>query len=496
MNRRKIADGVARASIDDYHLGNPQESVEAALKTQTVASVCIALADFSLASNAMTDKQLAKLLIRLYEMYCVFEEKFKETAGGKAKGAKGKGTKGAKKGAADATVQDETIAKEGAQKVAKRPAFEMCSLSLQNVAHFISVVDDDSNDASRDPEVLTLLRSAEQNKLRLWIFQLAVSKYQALRIHGDVEGLSPDSVGKFSGTIGRALLLHVQRAKRIVDELPISIFVSALHCLHEMIQAIVTHHPIKFVRFLMTMDGVDRAAMPLALESQLPKTLQHFRELLNRLLSGRENEDVVAKAVLPIIGILTTLSDSFTDPTCEKYGELLEWTLSLCREVECTEASTVKALMTFLIHLVMSKESNPLVFLQIAKEIRLAIGTLGEGSTSFQRNPNRFSVINDDTAAAVLSVLPAALERLLQVAEWTLGRIGIVEREDASPVVERSIYSRLNLVANCLSELVQADIKAGPNSELVLKISTLFYTVIVNLSVLIGLQLSFMEINR
>jgi len=470
---------VTEASTDDFPLGDDQASLESCLKIETISSVCVALADFTLACNATTDKRSAQLLIRLHEMYAHFEGLLKDKGGGaKGKGGgKGKGGRGKKADQTnDGTVDD--IVKEGAAKLPKRPPFEMCSLSLQNIALFISFVDDNREDATRNAEVLTLFKSAQHNNLRLWIFQAALAKYQALRINGDVEGLSPESLAKYSGTIGRALLVHVQQARGLGEELPAAIFLCALNCLHEMIQAITKHLPLKLVRLLMTMDGVDKASMPLSLEVQLPKSMKHFKQLLNRLLSGRESEEMVSKSVPSIIGILTTLSDSFTNPTSDNYGELLEWTLTQCKDVQCSELSTVKALMSFLVHLTTTRESNPVIFLQIAKEIRLAVGTLGAINDSTAQPPNKFATINEDTASGVLSVLASSLDQLLQIAEWTLCRVTVVERGDASPVTERSIFSRLNLVVNSVSELVQTDIHPGPNSELVLKMATLLYSVI------------------
>ena len=48
---------------------------------------------------------------------------------------------------------------------------------------------------------------------------------------------------------------------------------SVLNYLHEMIQAIAKHLPLKLVRLLMTMNEVDKASMPRSLEVQLPKSM-------------------------------------------------------------------------------------------------------------------------------------------------------------------------------------------------------------------------------
>ena len=477
VTRKKIATCVARCSLQDFPLGDGHDSIESLLKINSLSSVCTALVDFCIAHNGTSCKNTAKILISIFEKHVALEELLKESAGGKGKGAKGKGTKKKK----DDTNKDDSNSNEAAApKAPKKPPMESCTLSLQNIALFLSFVDESSTDATRNQEVLNLLKSAQQNNLRLWIIQSALTKYQSLRTSGDIEGLSADSVAKFSGTIARALLIHIQRAKRLSDATLSTTYLCALNCLHEMMQAISAHYPAKLSRFLMTMDGVDRASMTVPLETQLPKSLKHFKDLLNHLLGGAESEELIAKAVLPIIGILTTLSDSLSNPTEATYGDLLNWTLAQCRDVQCTEASTVKALFTFLVHLTTTRESNPSVYLQMAKEIRLAVGTLGEESAvAPHRGPNRFSTINEDTAAAVLGVLSAALEQLLRVADWFIFRMGIVEQRDASPAVQRSIYTRLTLVVNALIELVQTDLRNGPNSEYVLKTATAVYTVIV-----------------
>ena len=126
---------------------------------------------------------------------------------------------------------------------------------------------------------------------------------------------------------------------------------------------------------------------------------------------------------------------------------------------------------------------------ELAKEVRLAIGTLEEEKEA--KEPNKFSTINDDTACSVLAVLISKMEKLLLVVEWALPRIGVIERGDASPIVERSIYSRLKLITHALGELIDADIRPGPNSELVIKLTTSFYTVRSILYFLILFSLSF-----
>jgi hypothetical protein len=224
----------------------------------------------------------------------------------------------------------------------------------------------------------------------------------------------------------------------------------------------------------MAMDQVDRPAAAVPLENQISKSLKHFKDLLNHLLSGRENEDLVAKAVVPVVGTLTVLSDQL-DPAGTEYAELFNWMHRLCKDVECTDPSIVKVLINLLTHLNMASESSPSTLDELAREICLAIGTLDDED---EAGPNKLSTVNEETAAVVLTVLIARLDQLIQVVEWALPRIGAVDRGDASPVVEQSIYARLKLVAVALSKLVIADIRPGPNSELILKLTITFYTVL------------------
>ena len=59
-------------------------------------SICVALADFTLAYNATTDKRSAQLLIRLREMYAHFEGLLKDEGAKSKGGGKGKTGRGQK----------------------------------------------------------------------------------------------------------------------------------------------------------------------------------------------------------------------------------------------------------------------------------------------------------------------------------------------------------------------------------------------------------------
>lgn len=466
---RKLANGMAEASPDDLNLGDPHESHDAYLKMLTLSNVCVALADFCICHNATTSKAGAKQLVRIYELYIHFEKFLSDPARnkGKQKGKAPKG-KGKKDGSFDATV------KEDAFKTPKGKPSEPCILSLQNIALFICFMED-ANASSRDAETLAIFKTPTSVGLQHWVVQSALAKYQTLRLTGEVEGLSSESLVKYSGPISKALLNHCLKSKRVSDEHLRALYSCSLNTLHEIFLSVVKHHPMKLSRILAAIDGTERNAMGPPIENQTAKILQQFKDLLNYLLSGRESEDLVTKSVIPLIGIMTALSDQL-DPSGVQYAELCEWLLKLCKDVECTEASIVKSLVSLLIHMSVTCESSPSVICELAKEFRLATGTLGEEDSS-TAHANKFSTMNGDTVPSVLGVITSGLENLLSIVEWTMCRIGVVDGGNGSPAVERSAHDRLRLVVSTLSELVQADVLPGPNSELIIKSATSLYTV-------------------
>ena len=143
--------------------------------------------------------------------------------------------------------------------------------------------------------------------------------------------MSAESLAKYSGFIGRALLVHCQKARHLAGEPASAIYLAALNCLHEMVHGFCQHHPSKLARLLMAMNGVERPTAGVSMENQIGNVLKHFKDLLNHLLSGRENEDIVAKAVLPVIGVLTILSNQVDPATimksywigCKAYAKML-----------------------------------------------------------------------------------------------------------------------------------------------------------------------------
>ncbi|KAK4022819.1 hypothetical protein OUZ56_008265 [Daphnia magna] len=462
---RKVVTKMAESSVDDYVVGDVQE-LSAQLKIQTLSSVCIALADFCLAENATTNVIAAKRLVSLYEMQTRFDSLLSEVGKGKGKGKAPKRTKKGKENPIDESpITDDT-------PKAPMKIFEKCTPSLQSISAFIGFLKDSNQTIANEKEILAFFKP--QIGLRLWFAQSAFSKYQAFCNSKDIEGLSPESVTKFSGTIARALLLHCQNTRQVADDRSSAMYCTALNCLHEIILGFCKHNPTKLGRLLTAMDQVERPAAGIPLENQIAKTLKHFKDLLNHLLSGRENEDLVTKAVLPIVGTLIVLSDQL-DPAGAEYTELFDWTHNLCKNVECRESSIAKPLINLLAHLSMASESSPSILEELAKEVRLAIGALDEENSSTTES-NKLATVNEDTAVVVLTVLTARLEQLIQVVEWALPRIGILERGDASPLVEQSINTRLKLIAVALNQLVLADISPGPNSELILKLAISFYT--------------------
>ncbi|XP_059352281.1 Fanconi anemia group I protein-like isoform X2 [Daphnia carinata] len=347
---RKVLAKMAESSIDDYLVGDVQEP-NAQLKIQTLSSVCIALADFCVADNATTSVIAAKRLVGLYEMQTRFDSLLSEVGKGKGKGKAPKRTKKGQENSIDELpITDDT-------PKAPMKIFEKCTPSLQSISVFMGYLKNSTETtASNEEETFAFLKP--QIGLRLWFAQSAFSKYQAFCNTKDIEGLSSESVTKFSGTIACALLLHCQNTRQVVDDRSSAMYCTALKCLHDIILGFCKHNPTKLSRLLTAMDEVERPAAGIPLENQIAKTLKHFKDLLNHLLSGRENEDLVTKAVLPIVGTLTVLSDQL-NPAGDEYTKLSNWTHDLCKNVECRESSIAKPLINLLAHLSMASDSSP-----------------------------------------------------------------------------------------------------------------------------------------
>ena len=451
---RKITKHVASACVDDFALGEITEAPDSILKVQTVTSVCVALMDLCLSSNATGSEEWSQQLMKIYDLYVQFESSLRESSSkGKGK-VKGKGKKEKEKDAAH---------EDPAAPAVKKAAFEMCTLSFQNVAQLLSFL---CNDSPKKGAVNDLLSS--NDGLHLWVLESAVRDCRLLRIHGQVEGLSTESIIKYCGILGRALMLSCSKRAAPCSERQSAVYTGSLECLNELLQAACKHYPGQLLRLLSSLDGQPRAK--LSLENQLVKTLEQFQQMLDHLLSSGHSDAIVAKSSLALLGSLAILSDQL-DPGGKTFSDLLERTKKLCKDVECSDATTVKALIAFLVQLNMTSLSVPIVILQLAQQVRFTIGDL---NTTMPTDPDRFATVNEDTSAAVLSVVTAAVDHLLQAVEWALPRIA--DKESSTVAIEKSIYTRVTLVVNTLSELVQTAFSPGANSELVLKTATAFYT--------------------
>lgn len=335
---QKITKQVASASVGDFALGEVTDatSVDSQLKLQTVSSVCVALMDFCVSSGATSSDEWAQYLIKIHELHIKFESLLKES---KAKG-KGKATKKDK----DASHEEPSAA-----AAAKKVTFEMCTLSLQNTAHLLAFV---CSDTPASEELAT------NKSLHLWVLESALRNCRLLRIYGQVEGLSSDSIIKYCGALGRALLYSGR--KHNGDP---AIHNQSLECLNEMLHAVCKHHHDKLSHLLAILDGGARSS---TLELQVSKIMSELQQILEHLLSGNESD--LGKSSLAVIGSLTVLSDQLP-PNCEVFNDLLEWTKQLCKSSDCSDATTVKALIGFLVQLNRTSLSAPTVILQLAQQV-------------------------------------------------------------------------------------------------------------------------------
>lgn len=452
---RKVATSLSEATKEDFDL---DETGESSVKAQTLMSTCVALIDLCLANNATTDRQWAQILVNIFNLNAQLASTLKESTG------KGKG-KGKKKDAAD-----------DAAPVIKKSHVEMSSLSLQNLSHFLSALFAPTDD-DEVQEGLTLLKASSNSALHLWIMESALRKCRQLRISGVVEGLSAESLIKYCGILGRALILCCTE-KRSGVERESAIFCMAFECFYELVQAVFMHHAPKMLRFLAAVNGVEMLPPGSSVQQQILPTLDTFQKFLDEMLSGQETESVMAKASLPIIGTLTVLSDQL-EPVSPKYDQLLEWTQQLCRDVECSEATVVKTLLTFLVHLHLTSKPSPDIILELARNVRSTIGDLNE-SVNGSTLSNKFAIINEDTSNVALAIVTASIDHLLVITELAHHRIGTTD--DISSPIERTIYARLMTVVSTLSELVRTDFSPGSSSELVLKMACSLYTTMSHVS--------------
>lgn len=335
---RKITKQMASASVEDFALGDTADAgTDSQLKLQTVSSVCVALMDFCISSGATLSQEWSQHLVQIYELHAKFETLLKES---KVK-SKGKGTKKDK----DASHE------EPAAAAAKKVVFEMCALSFQNTAHLLAFL-------NSDPPPDGVL--ASNKPLLLWVLESALRNCHWLLIYGQVEGLSAESIIKYCGTLGWAVL-HSGR-KHEGDP---AVYTCSLECLNEMLRAVCKHHRSKLSHLLAIIDVDTRAS---TLEQQVSKMLLELQPILEFLLSSDASDP--GKGSLAVIGSLTVLSDQLS-PDCEVFKDLLEWTKQLCKNSDCSDATTVKALIGFLIQLNRTSLSAPTVILQLAQQVLL-----------------------------------------------------------------------------------------------------------------------------
>lgn len=462
---RKIANKMSSSTIADFDFADSGQASDQ-VKVQILSSTCVALADFCLANNGTRDKSWAEKLITIHQLHCRLEDVVNTTSSN----AKAKTKK------KDTSLEDSAHSPKKSGQVADSTCLSLYTISMAAQC----IYSPEAAGSSQNP-VTGLLKS--NSGLHLWLMESSLNKCRTLNTHGQAEGLSTDSIIRHCGVLGRALTVACSSQQRhSCGDKETSIYCMALECLNELLQAACKHHSARVPRLLAVLDG-QSAATNAPAGQYVSKMLARFEQLLDSLLSGQQDEDVVNRAVVPVVGILSVLSDQL-DADCSKYAELEQRISKLCNDVQCTDSNTVKLLITLLVRLNTRLHSSAGVLLQLARQVRSVIGNLDSSLVVDQAGRAQFATINEDTSCAVLSVISSAVDQLMQITEWAIPRITaateladmVTSSQESITKVQVSVYSQLTLVANTLSELVQTDFSPGLHSETTMKMCICLYT--------------------
>ncbi|XP_048472034.1 Fanconi anemia group I protein-like [Rhincodon typus] len=234
-------------------------------------------------------------------------------------------------------------------------------------------------------ESLSVLRSS--NEFMRYTVSVALQKIQQLEETGQTDGpdgQNAEKIFKYLCEITRVLLWRYTSIPSAVEESGKkekgrTISLLCLEGLLRTFNTVQHRYQNKIPQFLNAIDVVSDGEGEQEDINITEKAAFHIRQFQRSLvtqLSGDE-EDFNSKEAQLLVSILSTLS-RLLEPTTEQFGQMLTWTVKICKENNLEDVHFCKGLMSMMFSLHVLRKSPASLLQEMSRDVHCRLGDIDQ----------------------------------------------------------------------------------------------------------------------
>ncbi|GCC25641.1 hypothetical protein chiPu_0004052 [Chiloscyllium punctatum] len=355
------------------------------------------------------------------------------------------------------------------------------------------------DNAQSHEESLSVLRSS--NEFMRYAVSVALQKIQQLEETGQTDGpdgQNAEKIFKYLCEITRVLLWRYTSIPSAVEESGKkekgrTISLLCLEGLLRIFNMVQHRYQNKISQFFSAVDVVSDGEGEQEDINVTEKAAFHIRQFQRSLmtqLSGDE-EDFNSKEAQLLVSILSTLS-RLLEPTSEQFGQMLTWTVKICKENNLEDVHFCKGLMSMMFSLHVLRKSPVGLLQEMSRDVHCRLGDIDQDVEIEEQS--HFAMVNSRTAApTVVQLILSQAEKVLEEVDWLItklkGQLGSDKEltDDNSQMsmtrepAEKAIVLQLGTLLTAFHELIQTSIPAGSCVDILLKELAKMYSILTSL---------------
>ncbi|XP_043533200.1 Fanconi anemia group I protein isoform X2 [Chiloscyllium plagiosum] len=354
------------------------------------------------------------------------------------------------------------------------------------------------DNAQSHEESLSVLRSS--NEFMRYAVSVALQKIQQLEETGQTDGpdgQNAEKIFKYLCEITRVLLWRYTSIPSAVEESGKkekgrTISLLCLEGLLRIFNMVQHRYQNKISQFFSAVDVVSDGEGEQEDINVTEKAAFHIRQFQRSLmtqLSGDE-EDFNSKEAQLLVSILSTLS-RLLEPTSEQFGQMLTWTVKICKENNLEDVHFCKGLMSMMFSLHVLHKSPVGLLQEMSRDVHCRLGDIDQDIEIEEQS--HFAMVNSRTAAPTVVLILSQAEKVLEEVDWLITKLkGQLNSDkeltdDNSQMsmtrepAEKAIVLQLGTLLTAFHELIQTSIPAGSCVDILLKELAKMYSILTSL---------------
>ncbi|XP_060709257.1 Fanconi anemia group I protein isoform X1 [Hemiscyllium ocellatum] len=355
------------------------------------------------------------------------------------------------------------------------------------------------DNAQSHEESLSVLRSS--NEFMRYAVSVALQKIQQLEETGQTDGpdgQNSEKIFKYLCEITRVLLWRYTSIPSAVEESGKkekgrTISLLCLEGLLRIFNMVQHRYQNKISQFFSAVDVVSDGEGEQEDINVTEKAAFHIRQFQRSLLTqlSGDEEDFNSKEAQLLVSILSTLS-RLLEPTSEQFGQMLTWTVKICKENNLEDVHFCKGLMSMMFSLHVLRKSPVGLLQEMSRDVHCRLGDIDQDIEIEEQS--HFAMVNSRTAApTVVQLILSQAEKVLEEVDWLITKLkGQLSSDkeltdDNSQMsmtrepAEKAIVLQLGTLLTAFHELIQTSIPAGSCVDILLKELAKMYSILTSL---------------